>query len=75
MSKDTIYMNHYIAAYKVFWEKIIIFQTKQNCKFIVQEIFHKNNQTIDLYLTGRVGPVVARSPADRGVRGSNPTLA
>ena len=26
------------------------------------------------YKSGRVGPVVARSPAGREVRGSNPTL-
>ena len=30
---------------------------------------------VGLLRTGRVGPVVARSPAEREVRGSNPTLA
>ena len=32
-------------------------------------------QNLFIYLYGRVGPVVARSPEDSGVRGSHPTLA
>ena len=36
---------------------------------------HLNVNNADFSLMGRVGPVLARSPADRNVRGSNTTLA
>ena len=43
------------------------------------KIFDKSqciNDEMNIYaMSGRVGPVVARSPTDREVRDSNPTLA